>query len=187
MELGPFEAHGCSWNTGNLENRWDNRELRNHQDPWGYRDAPGALGCLGTEGALGCSGMQWDGAGRAGSPGMRRCGLKAPPRGSRRELPGEPRGTGRPEAPGHGASQHPGKHGATGIPGWNESPWSPQPPGMGPGRISAHLPWEHHQRGPLSAQSHQPSRKNPERRRDGGILGRVDVNAWNVISDHGPG
>lgn len=100
---------------------------------------------------------------------------------------GEPRGTGRAEAPGHGASQHPGKHGATGIPGWNESPWSPQPPGMGPGRISAHLPWEHHQRGPLSAQSHQPSRKNPERRRDGGILGRVDVNAWNVISDHSPG
>lgn len=93
MELGPFEAHGCSWNTGNLENRWDNRELRNHQDPWGYRDAPGALGCLGTEGALGCSGMQWDGAGRAGSPGMRRCGLKAPPRGSRRELPGEARDT----------------------------------------------------------------------------------------------
>lgn len=34
---------------------------------------------------------------------------------------GEPRGTGRAEAPGHGASQHPGKHGAAGIPGWNEA------------------------------------------------------------------
>lgn len=37
--------------------------------------------------------MERDGAGCAGSPGMRRCGLKAPPRGSRGELPGEARDT----------------------------------------------------------------------------------------------
>lgn len=109
LELGPFGAQGFSRNTGNPENRWDDREVWKHQDPWGSRGAPGGLGCLGR-----------------GSAGMRRCGLKAPPRGSRGELPGEARDT--RESPGaragHGASQHPGKHGAAGIPGWNESPRS---------------------------------------------------------------
>lgn len=194
LELGPFEAQGCSRNAGNPENRWDDRELWKHQDPWGYRDAPGALGRLGAEGAPGWSGMQRDGAGCAGSLGMRRCGLKAPPRGSQGELPGEARDP--RESPGTRAgprrrdTERPSIPGNTGRREFRDGTrlsLSPQPPGTGRGRIPAHFPWERQQRGPPSAQSHQPSRKNPERRRDAGMLGRLDVNAWNVISGHGPG
>lgn len=138
LELGPFEAQGCSRNAGNPENRWDDRELWKHQDPRGYRDAPGALGRLGAEGAPGWSGMERDGAGCAGSLGMRRCGLKAPPRGSRGELPGEARDP--RESPGARAgprrrdTERPSIPGNTGRREFRDGTrlsLSPQPPGTG--------------------------------------------------------
>lgn len=136
-------------------------------------------------GNTGSTGMERDGAG---------CGLKAPPRGSRGELPGEARDT--RESPGARPGPRrrdterpsiPGNAGRREFRDGTRLSLSPQPPGTGRGRIPAHFPWEHQQRGPLSAQSHRSSRKKPERHRNGGILGRLDVNAWNVISGHGPG
>lgn len=137
-----------------------------HQE---HRDAPGAPGCAGSTG--------------------RRCGLKAPPRGSRGELPGT--GSGCRQSPGAragprceaaaagrgavarrippappGRGHCPGKCGVTGTPGRDGAGADPAATRDGTTATSWLAsrggPCQH---GPLSAQSHQPPRKSPVQHR----------------------
>lgn len=149
---GSLEAQGCSRSPGNRGS------TGMHQEHW---DAPGAPGRTGNTG--------W------------RCGLKAPPRGSRGELPGT--GSGHRESPGprcegssggtwgHG-TVHPSRPAGSrprpremcgdGDPGVGQGWDCPcSHPGWDCGRILARFPRGCQRCGPLSAQSHQPPRKSP--------------------------